>query len=152
VFIGAGLLYDLRRRALPLTALTVAVAFGLSSLASTTIKALVDRQRPSGDHVIDLPTSASFPSGHATTAFAAAVALSLLVPRWRWPALALAALVAYSRVYLGVHYVTDIVAGAMLGSAVAWLVVAGARRSPLPVGAPTRRSSARRAPPRTRRR
>jgi undecaprenyl-diphosphatase len=66
------------------------------------------------------------PSGHASTAFAAALAVGLAHPRLRWPLLALAALVALSRVWLGVHYLTDVIAGAALGAAVAaglWLVV-----------------------------
>ena len=128
VFVAAGLWYDVRRLAAPLTALTIAVAFGLSAAASSTLKVLVDRDRPHTGALIDLPASASFPSGHATTAFAAAVALSLLVPRWRWWALGLAAIVAYSRVYLGVHYWSDVIAGAIIGAAVAWCVVAVRRR------------------------
>jgi undecaprenyl-diphosphatase len=117
LFIGAGAAYDLRRRALR-AAPAIAVAFGLASAASAIVKALVDRPRPTFDPLVDLPASASFPSGHATTAFAAAVACALLVPRLRWPALALATLVAASRVYLGVHYVFDVIAGALLGTAV----------------------------------
>jgi undecaprenyl-diphosphatase len=140
VFIGAGLLDDLRRRAPPVTAITVAVAYGLGSLVSTVLKDVVERERPDGGALVDVPASASFPSGHATTAFAAAVALSLLVPRWRWWALPLAATVAYSRVYLGVHYWSDIIAGALIGAAVGWLVVAVVRR----------RRSGLAAPPRTR--
>jgi undecaprenyl-diphosphatase len=128
LLVAAALAYDLRRHAPPTTALTVGVAYALSSLASTTLKLLVDRERPDTSALIDLPASPSFPSGHATTAFAAAVALALLVPRWRWWALAFAAVVAYSRVYLGVHYWSDIVAGALLGAAVAWWVVALRRR------------------------
>lgn len=139
VFVAAALVYDARRRQAPLTALTVAVAFGLSSAASTTLKLLIDRERPDTGALIELPATASFPSGHATTAFAAATALALLVPRAAWWALPLAAVVAYSRVHLGVHYWTDVVAGAILGATVAWWVVAVRRRR-----------SAREAPPRTR--
>ena len=150
VFVAAALWYDVRNRAkVPWTAITVAVAFGLSSAASTILKALVDRERPHTGALIDLPSSASFPSGHATTAFAAAVALSLLVPRWSWWALTLAAVVAYSRVYLGVHYWSDIVAGAILGSAVAWWVVAvRRRRTARPARSRTRPRSRRRSSPR----
>jgi undecaprenyl-diphosphatase len=69
------------------------------------------------------------PSGHATTAFAAAVALGLCCPRLRLPALALAGGVALSRVYLGVHYAADVLAGAALGAGIAGLLVAAARRA-----------------------
>jgi membrane-associated phospholipid phosphatase len=65
-----------------------------------------------------VPGSASFPSGHAATAFAAAVAVGVLYPRIRTPLLALAATVALSRVYLGVHFATDVLAGSVLGAAI----------------------------------
>lgn len=74
---------------------------------------------------------ASFPSGHATTAFATAVLLSLWYPRWAGAWLGLAALVGLSRVVLGSHFPSDVLAGALLGSAVALAVhayVAAARR------------------------
>ena len=121
-FVAVALAVDLARRSAPWRALTVALAYGLSMLASTALKDVVRRPRPSGEHLVPLPHSWSFPSGHATSAFAAAVALGLLVPRARWPALVLAALIAYSRVYLGVHYWTDVLAGAALGALVGWLV------------------------------
>ena len=145
VFIAAALAVDLRRRGAPLTALTVGAAYALASLVSALTKDAVGRERPRGEHLIALPDTASFPSGHATTAFAAAVALGLLVPAARWWALALAALISWSRVELGVHYWSDVVGGALIGTLVAVLVVAVARRA----GA-TRRRSGLAARPRTR--
>jgi membrane-associated phospholipid phosphatase len=145
VFSGAGAADDVRRRALR-AAPAVAIAFALSSAASAIVKALVDRPRPTFDPLVDLPASASFPSGHATTAFAAAVACAVLIPRLKWPALTLATLVAVSRVYLGVHYVFDVVAGALLGTAVGLAVAWPLRPRPsAPVEPP-------RTPPRWRRR
>jgi undecaprenyl-diphosphatase len=123
VFIGAALLVDLRHRSRPWRAALVTLSFALASWATSALKEVVARERPTGDTVIDLPSSYSFPSGHASTAFAAAVALSLLVPRAAVWALPLAGLVAYSRVYLGVHYWTDVLAGAVLGTLVAFAVV-----------------------------
>jgi membrane-associated phospholipid phosphatase len=145
-FVCAGAAHDLRRRALRAAPL-IAVAFGLGSAASAIIKALVDRPRPTFDPLVDLPASASFPSGHATTAFAAAVACALLVPRARWPAIALASLVAASRVYLGVHYVFDVLAGALLGAAVGAAVAWRFRPRPSAPAAPPRtRPRSRRRP------
>jgi undecaprenyl-diphosphatase len=65
-----------------------------------------------------VPGSASFPSGHAATAFAAAVAVGVLFPRLRKPLLLLAATIAASRVYLGVHFATDVLVGSLLGAAI----------------------------------
>ena len=65
---------------------------------------------------------ASFPSGHATTAFATAVLLTLWYPRWAGVWLGLAVLVGLSRVVLGSHFPSDVLVGALLGSAVALAV------------------------------
>jgi undecaprenyl-diphosphatase len=65
---------------------------------------------------------ASFPSGHATTAFAAAVLLALWYPRWAPIFAGLAALVGLSRIVLGSHFPSDVLAGALLGSLIALAV------------------------------
>ena len=110
----------------------VAVAALLGSLAAAVIKLLVDRTRPPEvlgiEALVALPTTASFPSGHATTAAAAATALALLVPRWRLLAVSLALLVGASRVLLGVHFVGDVLAGLALGAAIGAVVSAIGRR------------------------
>jgi undecaprenyl-diphosphatase len=96
------------------------------------IKALVGRSRPPdeiGLHAATtVPGSPSFPSGHSMSAFAVATAIALLAPRMRWPVLGLAALIAFSRVYLGVHFWLDVLAGAVLGSAIGALIALAARR------------------------
>ena len=61
----------------------------------------------------------SFPSSHAANTFAAGTFLALRFPRWR-PVLAIPVLVAYSRVYVGVHYPSDVFGGAALGAGVGW--------------------------------
>ncbi len=124
LLVGLGGLSDgLRRRLVPLTMLAAAAAFGVASILSVALKALVDRHRPPLSdpdiaYVGELPSSPSFPSGHAMTAFAAATAIAVLCPRMRWPALAIALLVAVSRPYLGVHFWADVVVGSLLGAAI----------------------------------
>ncbi|MCL4460777.1 MAG: phosphatase PAP2 family protein [Nitrospirae bacterium] len=58
----------------------------------------------------------SFPSGHATTAFCAAVLFGGLYPRLLWPFLVLATMTGVSRVYVGAHFPTDVLAGALIGT------------------------------------
>lgn len=125
LFIVIGFLRDLKHRALPLTAAAVALALYAGDRASTGIKAIVERPRPphpgggvDTEALVQAPSTPSFPSGHATTAFATAVVIAILVPKLRWPSLIIAALVAISRPYLGVHFWLDILAGALLGSLV----------------------------------
>jgi undecaprenyl-diphosphatase len=134
LFVVAAAVRDVaHRRMLPLYALVTLVALGVTSLATEQLKQVFDRARPpyGADPVtavVDIPTSASFPSGHASTSFAAAVALAVLVPKWRVPALLLAALVGFSRIYLGVHYTLDVVAGAVLGAAIGYVIARAAQR------------------------
>lgn len=64
----------------------------------------------------------SFPSNHAANSFAAAAVLSSFQPVLAAPAFTIAALVAYSRVYVGVHFPFDVLAGSLLGFVIGWLV------------------------------
>jgi undecaprenyl-diphosphatase len=66
-----------------------------------------------------VPHSGAFPSGHAATAFAAATVIACDSRRLAIPAYSLAALVAWSRVYVGVHWPLDVIGGAALGILVA---------------------------------
>jgi undecaprenyl-diphosphatase len=111
---------------------TFAVAEALAPLLSSLLKALVDRPRPPGGLVH--PVGSSYPSGHATDAGTTAVALVLLFtaagPRRRrwWIAAGLAiAVMAWSRTYLQVHWLSDVVAGSALGIGVALVVFATAQ-------------------------
>jgi undecaprenyl-diphosphatase len=134
LLVAAGLCADLRcRRLVPLVALAATASFAIASALNALIKGLVDRNRPPEsiglDALVGVPGSPSFPSGHAMSAFAVATTLAALAPRTRLPVLALAALIAFSRVYLGVHFWLDVLAGAALGAAVG-LAVAWAVRRP----------------------
>ena len=98
----------------------VVIAYYTSAALSDVVKLLVERPRPVDHPLVPEPTSASFPSGHAATSFACAATLSFMLPRHAAPVLyALAAAIAYSRVYVGVHYALDVMAGAALGLGVA---------------------------------
>jgi membrane-associated phospholipid phosphatase len=110
--------------------LAFAVTESLTPLAGSVVKAMVDRPRPP-DGLVH-PTGASFPSGHASYAGATSVALVLLFtlagqPRRRWWALAVLgiAAMAWSRTYLQVHWLLDVLAGSILGAGIALLVFAG---------------------------
>ena len=93
------------------------------------LKPLVGRIRPFAvntavELLVKAPLDASFPSGHTAASFAAVFALKAAgSPLWK-PALAVAVVIAFSRLYLYVHWPSDVLAGALLGAAVGW---AGAR-------------------------
>jgi undecaprenyl-diphosphatase len=110
----------------------VAIAVGIAELTAVVLHALVPRHRPYEHQLGRHEHGHSFPSGHTLTAFAGATMLALWVPRYRAPLLALASLIALSRLYNGVHYPSDVVAGAALGVATALLLRAGVRRRSRP--------------------
>ena len=100
----------------------VAIAL-TSAVANLVLKPIAGRQRPapSDNHPVPesrrvrQPASRSFPSGHAASAFAFATAMGRAAPRLRLPLYLAAATVAYSRVHTGVHYPSDVAAGAIVG-------------------------------------
>jgi membrane-associated phospholipid phosphatase len=105
----------------------VFAAIALSGLTVDLIKVVVGRARPylwrdGGIYEFAPPGWSalyqSFPSGHSATLFAAALATGLLLPRWRWPLLGLAGLLALTRLAVGAHYPSDLLAGAAVAIAV----------------------------------
>ena len=108
------------------------IAVALADWAAAAIKAIVDRPRPferyaQPETLVPHSRDASFPSGHASTSFAAATMLSLAFPPLAPALYLLAAAVAFSRVYVGVHYPLDVLAGAALGTLVAFALRAAVR-------------------------
>jgi membrane-associated phospholipid phosphatase len=104
------------------------IAVGLPGLISTIVKRWIGRVRPSaaGPFAYEpfswRPDYASFPSGHATTAFAALVAFGAVFPRTRPILWIYALLIAASRVAVSAHYPSDVIAGAAFGAFGALLV------------------------------
>lgn len=97
------------------------------------IKHAVARERPFAalgltlrDSLVD-PTSYSFPSGHSAAGFLCAWIVGARYPRWQLPLLALACLIALSRLHLGAHYPTDVAAGAVFGMLLGGVLVRAAR-------------------------
>ena len=125
-------------------AITAATVWSADLLAAL-LKRIVDRDRPyvvlpEAEPLLRWDASASFPSGHAATSAAGAVILAYLIGSRAWAVAVLAAAVAFSRVYIGVHYPLDVLVGAALGAAVALVAIVLLRRL-RPTSAGRRRSA-----------
>jgi len=114
---GVGLFGGERARQ---TAKLALAADALSAGLAWSLKMAVNRQRPDGPTT---RSNSSFPSGHATGAFALATAFSHSYPKITIPAYLGAAAIGLSRVYLGRHYPADVLAGALIGYATARFVI-----------------------------
>ncbi|MEJ2884139.1 phosphatase PAP2 family protein [Pedobacter sp. GR22-6] len=106
-------------------ALYVASSSAVNALVTMLVKKAVKRPRPFIRNIkinaVYHPEYYSFPSGHTSTSFTTATALSQAYPKWYViaPAYLYASSVSFSRLYLGVHYPTDVAAGAVLGTGTA---------------------------------
>jgi membrane-associated phospholipid phosphatase len=104
--------------------LQVVLADLAAQLISSGLKQWIGRERPSQVYaspktLVSAPHDASFPSGHATASFACATILTFHAPRAAPAFFLLAAAIAWSRVYVGVHYPLDVLGGAVLGILIA---------------------------------
>jgi undecaprenyl-diphosphatase len=118
-------------------AVAAGVSAGVALALGQVVSRLVDRPRPfvtdpTGVHLFARHAAdAGFPSDHATASFAIAVAILLRSRRWGYVTLAMATVLCVGRVAMGVHYPSDVIAGAALGSAVALALYATPVRRPL---------------------
>lgn len=103
--------------------LATAGSMGLAMTASTVMKYSIDRKRPylqyGGATPMNLEGTPSMPSGHTTAAFNMAVNNAIYLKKWYYvvPSYAFAVGVGYSRIHLGAHFLTDVLAGAATGTA-----------------------------------
>jgi undecaprenyl-diphosphatase len=118
----------------------VALADLAGQLISLGLKQGIGRERPNVAYpeprpLVHAPHDGSFPSGHATVSFACATVLSFYAPRAAPAFYVLAAAIAWSRVYVGVHYPLDVLGGAALGLGIAialrWLTATLRRSTPV---------------------
>ena len=109
------------------SSLYVTESIAISSLVNVILKKIIKRKRPFANEITFTaevrPKNESFPSGHTAEAFSMATSMSLAYPKWYViiPTYGWASLGGYSRMYLGVHYPTDVIAGATISSALSWL-------------------------------
>ncbi len=109
----------------------MAGAFILSAVVTRSLKGAFHRNRPFVDYKFIYKKGSgggySFPSGHTSSAFCTATSITIIFPKWyvAAPAYFWAASVGYARIYQGVHYPTDVLAGALVGAGSSWLAHKG---------------------------
>jgi undecaprenyl-diphosphatase len=123
VFLVAGIVLALLWRR-PWLLVVLLAADLLAVWISLALRQLIGRDRPplvypEPKPLVSVPHSGAFPSGHASAAFACATVIAYASPRLAVPAYVLAAAIAWSRVYVGVHWPLDVLGGAALGVLVA---------------------------------
>jgi undecaprenyl-diphosphatase len=136
----------LARRNVAFSVAFTALCVWTADLLSLAVKLATGRPRPfetipAADPLIGATVGQSMPSGHAATSFAGAVVLTYMLPRGAPLFFLLAAAIGFSRVYVGVHYPSDVLVGALLGTLVA-LALIGVFRLLRPTSADRRRSAA----------
>ena len=135
IFLALFAFINFGKKALPWFLFVLATAALMDQISSNLLKDFFDRVRPCNDIVMSLkerllvrhrPQSGSFPSSHASNHFALGVFFLLTLRRYfgklAWLFILWAATISYGQIYVGVHYPTDIIAGAILGSLVGGIV------------------------------
>lgn len=125
ILLGIFLLFLVRTRRIGISML-VSMAIGLV-IGNLILKNVIARERPCWIDsqvllLIDSPKDYSFPSGHTMVSFEGAVSILMKNRRWGIAALILACLIGFSRLYLFVHFPTDVLCGAVLGTGIAVIV------------------------------
>lgn len=116
-----------KNKSLQQKALTMGASYIMATGIATTLKYTINRERPFVTYPdiekVSGGGSPSFPSGHTSDAFSNATSLSLAFPKWYVivPSYTYATAVGYSRMHLGVHYPSDVIAGAVIGTGSAFL-------------------------------
>lgn len=110
------------------SSLYVTESIASATLFSLILKKIFNRKRPFAFDptfvAVVTPSNPSFPSGHTSEAFSMASSMTFSYPKWYviLPTFAWASMVGYARLYLGVHYPTDVFAGATISSGMSWLL------------------------------
>ena len=132
IWLAIGLLFAFLRKKKGVRTFWMIVTALLTDLALNEylLKLTIERPRPyqvlnlAGLHFWDTHwLDSSFASGHSLTAVACAVIIGSRYPKLTWPLVALATLIAFSRVYLGAHWPSDVVAGAIMGLIIGYAII-----------------------------
>ena len=123
IIMAVVLLFFKKTRKIGIT-MAVSLVLGLL-LCNLTLKPMIARTRPfvynpNIQLIVKQPGEYSFPSGHSTTSFLCAYVIYLYSKKWGIPALIFAGMIALSRLYLYVHYPTDVIIGSLLGCLFGW--------------------------------
>jgi membrane-associated phospholipid phosphatase len=117
-----------KNKAMQTNGINMAISAGINGILTFSVKQIVNRDRPAVTYPTQLSplyslTKHSFPSGHTSSAFNTATTLVMQYPKWyvAVPSYTYAALMGYSRMHAGVHYPTDVAAGALLGAGSAFV-------------------------------
>jgi undecaprenyl-diphosphatase len=111
----------------------LALIYGMNAGVYSLLKSAVDRDRPFEHNLAEirvdqheaksLSSNGSFPSGHSANSMMLAMILAFAFVRFRWVFISIAALVAFSRIYLGVHFPLDTIIGAAIGGSISSLLL-----------------------------